>query len=111
MVGAGEILTQRRRQMPTEPIAVGRVESLALNGVRIGMINFLLSGPVGDTHAGFARRLGGHDGEYMRTSALTKGANVLNWRTWTGLSREELVEVENELDVGIPPGCLLENII
>ena len=91
-------------------IATGRVLDLAINGKAVPSIDFALNGPVGDKHSGFKRRLSGHDGDYIRTSGLVKGAQVFNWRSWTGLSTQEMIEVEQALGVVIPVGCLLENI-
>jgi len=96
--------------MVTEPIATGRVESLCLNGKPAVSIVFGLSGPIGDSHSAFDRKLSGHDGEYIRTSTLVKGDTVFNWRTWTGISREEIAEVESKIGVRIPQGILRENI-
>jgi hypothetical protein len=96
--------------MAIEPIARGIVESMCVNGQPIEQTYFLLDGPCHENHAGFERKLSGHDSEYVRTSSLKKGATVFNWRTWTGLSRGEISEVEQELGVEIPFGCLLENI-
>lgn len=93
------------------PIARGKVESLCVDGKSIKDADFTLKGPYGDRHSGYQRKLSGHDGGYIRTSSLKKGDMVLNWRSWTGLSREELHEIELALGVKIPPGCLLENII
>ena len=94
-----------------EPIAIGRVESLALNGKEVSSIRFNYDGPMGDNHSGRTRQLAGHDGTYLRTSKLVKGDPVMNWRTWTALSREDVVAIEMELGADIPVGCLLENII
>jgi len=94
----------------TDPIATGTVVSLAINGEQVQKIMFGLDGPIGDNHAGFDRRLSGHDGDYIRTSRLTKGSQVFNWRSWTGLSLEETNAVEQTLGFDIPVGCLLENI-
>lgn len=96
--------------MATAPIATGVVESLCVNGNPAESVLFLLDGPYGEIHSGFTRNLSGHDGEYMRTSALTKGKTVFNWRTWTGLSREEVTDIESKIGVAVPQGCLLENI-
>ena len=93
-----------------EPIAVGFVEALALNGVETKQLAFATYGPVGDAHQGFTRVLSGHDGGYIRTSGLVKGSEVFNWRSWTGLSAEEVVDVGYALGRKIPVGCLLENI-
>ncbi len=93
-----------------DPIATGLVSSLAINGEQVQKVMFGLDGPVGDNHAGFERRLSGHDGDYIKTSGLVKGAQVFNWRSWTGLSLEEMVGVEQALGYNIPVGCLLENI-
>jgi hypothetical protein len=93
-----------------EPIAKGVVESLCINGKSVKEIKFGLDGPVGDVHSGFSRRLSGHDGDYIRTSSLAKGDTVFNWRTWTGISMEELDEIEGALGCFIPQGCLLENL-
>jgi MOSC domain-containing protein YiiM len=92
------------------PIAKGKVEHLAINGKPVTEVMFDLNGPVGDIHSGFERKLSGHDNVYIATSNLKKGAPVFNWRTWTGLSWEELAEIEEALDHKIPEGCLLENI-
>ena len=94
-----------------DPIAIGKVESLCINGEPCDQIHFSIDGPAGDLHAGFMRRLSGHDGDYIRTSSLVRGSAVTNWRTWTGLSREEIVIVESKLGVSILPGILLENIV
>jgi hypothetical protein len=94
-----------------KPIAAGRVVSLCINGKPAETITFLLDGPEGDTHRGFSRALSGHDGGYIRTSGLQKGGMVFNWRSWTGLSLEEVGQVEAALGVSIPEGCLLENIV
>ena len=93
-----------------DPIAIGTVSTLAINGKPVSNILFELTGPVGDNHSGFKRRLSGHDGDYIKTSGLLKGAQVFNWRSWTGLSMQELIEVEQALGFEIPVGCLLENI-
>ena len=95
----------------------GQVQSLCLNGHPIlnghlvEKIQFQFTGPRGDVHSGLSRILSGHDGEYMRTSRLQKGAEVFNWRSWTGLSCEEISEVEQKIGVIIPQGCLLENLV
>ena len=97
--------------MVTQPIATGKVESLCINGEQRQEICFWEGGPRGDTHAaGSTRTLSGHDSKYIQTSSLPRGARVFNWRSWTGLSTEEMIEVGKELGVGIPQGCLLENI-
>ncbi|MEK7109288.1 MAG: hypothetical protein AAB919_02525 [Patescibacteria group bacterium] len=96
--------------MKVQPLATGRVESLCMDGSPVDSILFLLDGPYREQHYGFTRKLSGHDGGYIRTSSLTKGSTVFNWRTWTGLSTEEIKEVESKIGVGIPQGCLLENI-
>jgi hypothetical protein len=97
--------------LKSELIAVGRVASLCIDGTSVDQIEYGLDGPGGDRHRGFTRALGGHDGAYARTSKLRKGAPILNWRAWSALSLEELAETERALDVEIPPGCLLENMI
>ena len=97
--------------MSKEPIAIGTVESLAINGEPVEHIRFNLNGPLNDVHAGFSRSLSGHDGAYIRTSDLEKGHSVFNWRSWTGLSVEELDYVESAIGYPIPIGCLLENIV
>ncbi len=89
---------------------IGRVETLALNGTPVSSIMFELVGPIGDRHAGFTRHLSGHDGGYIRTSNLQKGAMAFNWRSWTGLSQEEVSDIEKTIGHTIPVGCLLENI-
>jgi MOSC domain-containing protein YiiM len=97
--------------LKSELIGVGKVASLCIDGTIVDQIEYGLDGAVGDKHRGFTRALGGHDGAYARTSKLRKGAPVLNWRTWTALSLEELAETEKALGVEIPAGCLLENMI
>lgn len=96
--------------MSIAPIATGKVESLCMDGNPVDSVLFMLDGPYRDAHYGFTRKLSGHDGEYIRTSALSKGDTVFNWRTWTGLSREEIAQVESEIGVSVPQGVLLENI-
>jgi MOSC domain-containing protein YiiM len=96
--------------LPSELIGVGRVVSLCINGIPEEQIEFCLDGPRGDKHQAFTRPLGSHDGAYACTSKLKRGAPVLNWRAWSGLSVEELAETETALGVPIPSGCLLENI-
>lgn len=93
-----------------EPIARGVVSSLAVNGTEVNSLVFHLEGPHGDEHAGFSRSLSGHDGGYMKSSDLRKGATIFNWRSWTGLSHEEVCEIEEQLGYRIPTGCILENI-
>lgn len=93
-----------------ERIASGVVESLCINGEPVERVEFDLAGPIGDVHYGFSRRLSGHDGSYISTSALVRGDEAFNWRMWTGISVEEISEVEEELGLSIPQGCLLENI-
>jgi len=56
-----------------EPIAIGKVESLCINGEPQEAVIFLHDGPVGDNHRGIIRTLSGHDGLYTKTSALEKG--------------------------------------
>ena len=96
--------------MNIEPIATGTVASACVNGISFETVLFERDGPVGDDHKGFERSLSGHDGTYMHTSALQKGHTVLNWRSWTGLSVEEMQAVSKVLGAGIPVGCLLENV-
>jgi hypothetical protein len=97
--------------MTVQPLlATGKVESLSLNGNPTQTITFALDGPMGDAHRKFARQLSGHDGGYIRSSALQKGARMFNWRSWTGLAVEEIAEMEQSLGCTIPQGCLLENI-
>lgn len=92
------------------PIATGRVESLCLNGTPVESLTMKFDGPIGDTHSGTRRVLSGHDHTFIRTSKLLKGDLVFNARSWTGLSMEELQDIEKTLGVKIPQGCLLENI-
>ena len=96
--------------MAYEPIATGKVVSLCLNGKPVNDIVFGLFGPYGDKHNGFERKANNHDKDYLRTSALLKGDRIFNWRTWTGLSVEEIKEVEQTIDANIPQGILRENI-
>lgn len=97
--------------MKNELVTTGRVESLCINGLPVDAIEFGLDGPQGDSHSGSTRRLSGHDGAYVRSSSLTKGDQVFNWRSWTAVSREELLEIEQALGYSIPQGCLLENLV
>jgi hypothetical protein len=93
------------------PKDVGEVTALCCNGEPVDELGFNLTGPMGDSHSGFTRSLSSHDGEYIRTSELKRGHEVFNWRSWTGVSVEELAEVETALGgVSIPVGCLLENL-
>ncbi len=92
-------------------LARGFVSSLAINGETVNSITLALDGPVGDTHSGMTRQLSGHDGDYVRSSALRKGHEVFNWRSWTAISDDELDLIEEALGQTIPPGCLLENMI
>ncbi len=97
--------------MKYAPKDVGEVASLCCNGEPTDVLGFDFDGPIGEKHKGFTRLLSGHDGDYIRTSDLERDDEVFNWRTWTGVSVEELAEVEKELgDVAIPQGCLLENL-
>ncbi len=96
--------------MTATPLATGRVEALAINGQSLNGLHFSPVGPHGDRHHGYTRALSGHDGEYLRTSSLQKGATVFNWRSWTALSTEEVGAIEGELGVSVPVGCLLENL-
>lgn len=97
--------------MSDEPLYRGKVEWLCTNGGSVEDLWFNLNGPTLDKHVGFARKLSGHDRAYIATSKLSKGSEVFNWRSWTGLSYEEYMEVEKELGRGIPRGCLLENVV
>lgn len=94
-----------------KPMAIGWVDWLGINGEPAEELVFTLDGPVGDRHAGRVRQLSGHDGDYMRTSSLVKGATVLNWRSWTAVSREDMHVTAGILKDEIPAGSLLENII
>ena len=97
--------------MKNQLVASGKVKSLSLNGESVSRINFGLMGPTGDDHAGLSRHLSGHDGAYMETSSLMRGARVFNWRSWTALSDQEISIIEEKLGVSIPQGCLLENLV
>lgn len=97
--------------MSYEPIATGTVASLCLNGEPVDTLYFDFRGPLSDKHRGHHRVLSGHDSDYIRTSSLKRGDRVFNWRTWTGLSVEELQQIERTLGVAIPQGSLLENIV
>ncbi|MDB5194845.1 MAG: hypothetical protein JWO84_29 [Parcubacteria group bacterium] len=97
--------------MTYDRIATGKVTSLSVNGYAVRELFFQPTGPDGDNHKGFLRQLSGHDRDYLRTSGLQRGDQVFNWRSWTGLSKEELEEVEALLDARIPQGCLLENMM
>ncbi len=97
--------------MKNAAIGSGWVESLSLNGEPAKGVLFETDGPVGDRHSGFVRSLSGHDGAYLSTSARKKGDLVFNWRPWTAISIPEIKEIEGELGVSIPQGCLLENIV
>lgn len=88
-----------------------RVQTLLLDGVPVPQINFRFDGPVGDKHYGRIRKLDGHDGRIIRNTKLRKGHPVLNTRSWTAVSFEELRIIEKKLGVQIPSGCLLENIV
>jgi hypothetical protein len=92
-------------------IATGRVVSISVNGIQSIHTFFDLNGPEGDLHSGFVRSLNNHDGDYRKTSDLLKGDVVFNWRSWTGLSLEEIAKIQNRLEYDIPPGCLLENLV
>ncbi|MCR4279663.1 MAG: hypothetical protein NUV78_02935 [Candidatus Zambryskibacteria bacterium] len=70
-----------------------------------------MDGPVGDDHSSFSRRLSAHDKAYLETSSRAKKDLVFNWRMWTGLSKEEVGEVEGRLGHIIPQGCLQENLL
>lgn len=96
--------------MTAVPIATGKVEALAVNGRLMNELYFFPDGPAGDRHRGYTRNLSGHDGEYLRTSALRKGSPVFNWRSWTALSTEEVRMIEDGIGYIVPVGCLLENI-
>ena len=97
--------------MKNQLVAQGCVSALAVNGDPVSELYFYADGPEGDTHAGFTRALSGHDGAYIRTSKLNRGDPVFNWRSWTGLSHEETLEIETGLGYIIPEGALLENVI
>jgi hypothetical protein len=96
--------------MNITPIGQGVVTSLALDGSARQEIYFEIQGPTGDSHSTGIRRLGGHDTAFFKTSKAKRDDWVFNWRSWTGLANEELQAVESVLRVGIPVGCLLENI-
>jgi hypothetical protein len=92
-------------------IVTGVVEALAINGSPVERISFNLDGPKDDAHQGFTRLLSGHDGAYIRTSGRIKGDEVFNWRSWTGLSAEEIGTVARAIGYKIPVGVLLENLV
>lgn len=94
-------------------LATGVVDALVLNGKSADTqaIVFENDGPFGDKHRGFTRKLSSHDGEYIRTSVLLRGRTVFNWRSWTGVSAEEIEHVEEILGCALPCGILLENIV
>jgi hypothetical protein len=95
-------------------LAKGVVVGLCINGVPVEKIIFYLEGPHSETdsdrHFGATRKLSGHDNVYLETSQLKRGSEVLNWRSWTALSTEEVGLIEKKLACEIPPGCLLENL-
>lgn len=92
-------------------LATGRVEWLCINSKPVESASYFLDGPVGDDHSSFSRRLSGHDGAYLETSNRARKDLVFNWRMWTGLSREEVTEIEKRLGYPIPQGCLQENLL
>ena len=96
--------------MAYEPIATGTVASLCLNGKPVQDIVFGPAGPYRDRHSRMQRRLNKHDEDYIRTSSLKRGDSVLNWRSWTGISIEEINEVKRAIGAAIPQGILQENI-
>ncbi len=95
-------------------IGTGTVTGLALRvsgkSYSTLKISFDLGGPFGDDHHGHTRVLGKHDGDYLKSSELTGADEVFNWRSWTGLSNEEVTETEKALDYPIPLGTVFENI-
>jgi hypothetical protein len=91
-------------------LAQGIVDALAIDGKEVRVLHFTMDGPRGDVHASRTRKLSGHDGAYIRTSALTKGDFVFNWRSWTGLATEDVQEISSALSKEVPVGALLENI-
>lgn len=95
----------------SEPIAVGRVVWLGINGYSVTMLDFNCGGPAGGHNSGNRRSLNGSDSEYLGTSKLKKGDSFFNFNTWTALSREEVNDIEEKLHLPVPNGCLLENII
>lgn len=101
----------QEKLMSEQLFAVGKVESLCVNGSPTSSINILPEGIFRDTHRGFQRALSGHDGAYLKTSALKKGHAVFNWRSWTALSLEELQAIEYAISCSILPGILFENMI
>jgi hypothetical protein len=104
----------RGKYMAPRLIGTGTVTGLAVRvdgkSHPIQKISFDLSGPYGDDHYGQTRTLGKHDGDYLKSSELTGADNVFNWRSWTGLSDEEVTETETLLDYPIPLGTVFENI-
>lgn len=96
--------------MARTQLGTGKVTALALNGKPASLVQFDIAGPHSDRHTGLVRKLSGHDGDYIATSALQKEHEVFNWRSWTALSVEETQAVERELGARLPPGILLENI-
>jgi len=91
-------------------IAEGKVRNLSINGQNVTQIYFNFDGPMGDIHSGMTRTLDGHDGSYIATSDMKRGHTVFNWRTWTAVSHEEVIEIEDNLLLNVPPGILLENL-
>lgn len=96
--------------MKNQLLAKGRVTGLCVNGEPTERLLFDWDGPAHDKHSGYTRAISGHDRAYKETSDLKKGDLVFNWRSWTGIASEEILEVEKEIGYNIPPGCLLENI-
>jgi len=93
-------------------LSKGNVLSLCINAQQVEEIVFELDGPVGDNHKGFSRIVSGHDGGYIRTSALKKKeSRVFNWRSWTAISKEEIDEISKEINLPIAEGDFQENII
>lgn len=93
-----------------EPIAIGKVDAVCVNGGEIEGIMIKREGVFSDIHSHNTRRLSGHDGRFKKTTGLIDGEEVFNWRTWTGISSEEIREVEEAAGFSIPVGIILENI-
>jgi hypothetical protein len=88
-----------------------RVESLWVNGESTDRLAFTLEGPVGDKHSGYTRKLDGHDSRFRALSGFKKGHIVFNYRSWSGISLQEINKIEKKLGIKIPGGCLLENLV
>lgn len=71
----------------------------------VPLLQIDLAGIVGDRHAGYSRKADSRNKEYPR------GAEIRNWRQWSAVSIEELIQISKKMDLPqIEPSWLGSNL-